>query len=169
MELTCVLARVHLGVRTTVVLAIRLGSGVVANRRGQVAGVGQAWSGDDPGALRIAGSARWSHAARFENGEWQLQLMGALAPTDTAAAPAFRPGQPVPIAFFAADGSNGEEGVRGSVSAWYSIYLEVPTPSRVYVQPVLVGLLTAGLGLFAIHRAQRREPPPRAGGSTAEG
>jgi len=116
-----------------------------------------------------AGSARWSHAARFENGEWQLQLMGALAPTDTAAAPAFRPGQPVPIAFFAADGSNGEEGVRGSVSAWYSIYLEVPTPSRVYVQPVLVGLLTAGLGLFAIHRAQRREPPPRAGGSTAEG
>jgi DMSO reductase family type II enzyme heme b subunit len=115
------------------------------------------------------GGARWSHTARFENGEWQLQLAGALTPADTAAAPAFRSGQPVPIAFFAADGSNGEEGVRGAVSAWYSIYLEVPTPSRVYVQPVLAGLLTAGLGLFAIYRAQRREPPPRADRSTAEG
>jgi DMSO reductase family type II enzyme heme b subunit len=116
-----------------------------------------------------AGAHRWSHTVRFENGEWQLQLVGALNPIDTAAAPAFRPSQPVPIAFFAADGSNGEAGARGSVSAWYSIYLEVPTPSRVYVQPVLAGLLTAGLGLFAIYRAQRREPPPRADGSTPEG
>lgn len=113
------------------------------------------------------GSARWSHTARFENGEWQLQLVGPLVPADTVTSPAFRPGQAVPIGLFAADGSNGEGEVRGSVSAWYSIYLEVPVPVRVYIQPVLAGLLTLGLGMFAIYRAQRREL--RAGGSNPEG
>jgi mono/diheme cytochrome c family protein len=114
-----------------------------------------------------ATSARWTHTARFEKGEWQLQLVGPLVPADTAASPAFHPGEAVPIAFFAADGSNGESEVRGAVSAWYSIYLEVPTPARVYIQPVLAGLLTAGLGMFAIYRAQRRES--RVSGSNPEG
>ncbi|HEV8612486.1 MAG TPA: hypothetical protein VGQ73_03180, partial [Gemmatimonadales bacterium] len=114
-----------------------------------------------------ATSARWTHTARFEKGEWQLQLVGPLVPADTAASPAFHPGEAVPIALFAADGSNGESEVRGAVSAWYSIYLEVPTPARVYIQPVLAGLLTAGLGMFAIYRAQRRES--RVSGSNPEG
>jgi len=112
------------------------------------------------------GSAGWSHAARFENGEWQLQLGRDLVPADTTV-PAFRPGQAIPIAFFAADGTNGEGEARGSVSTWYSIYLEVATPAKVYIQPVLAGLLTAGLGVFAIYRARRREP--RVGGSNPEG
>jgi hypothetical protein len=104
---------------------------------------------------------------RFENGEWQLQLSGPLEPADTGASPTFRPGQAIPIAFFAADGSNGEGEVRGAVSAWYSIYLEVPTPAKVYIQPVLAGLLTAGFGIFVVLRAQRREP--HAGSSNLEG
>jgi len=115
----------------------------------------------------LPGDADFSHAAHFEKGEWQLQLGRALVPRDTAAAPAFHPGQAVPIAFFAADGSNGELEVRGSVSAWYSVYLEVPTPITVYVQPVLAGLLTAGLGVFVVFRAQRRGP--RADGPNLEG
>ncbi|MGQ0702725.1 MAG: c-type cytochrome [Gemmatimonadales bacterium] len=114
-----------------------------------------------------AASSRWIHAARFENGEWQLQLVGPLVPTDSSAAPAFHPGQAIPIALFAADGSNGEGEVRGSVSAWYSIYLEVPVPVRVYVEPVVAGLLTVGLGILVIYRAQRREP--RVGSSNLEG
>ena len=47
--------------------------------------------------------------------------------------------------------------LRGAVSAWYAIYLDVPTPGRVYVQPIVAVLLTAELGLFVIIRAQRRE------------
>jgi mono/diheme cytochrome c family protein len=113
------------------------------------------------------GSAGWSHTARFENGQWQLQLVRPLESADSTAAPTFAPGQAIPIAFFAADGSNGEGEVRGSVSAWYSIYLAVPTPAKVYIQPVLAGLLTAGLGIFVVLRAQRRQP--RAGSSNLEG
>jgi DMSO reductase family type II enzyme heme b subunit len=112
------------------------------------------------------GTAGWSHTARFEHGEWQLQLVRPLKSADTTTAPTFVPGQAIPVAFFAADGGNGEGEIRGSVSAWYSIYLAVPTPAKVYIQPVLAGLLTAGLGIFVVLRAQRRGP--RGGRSNLE-
>ena len=112
-----------------------------------------------------SGAPQVSHATRFDRGEWQVQLVRALRPADTTATP-LAPGQAIPIAFFAADGSNGEDEVRGAVSAWYAVYLEVPTPTRVYVQPIVAGLLTAGLGIVLVIRAQRREP--RVGGSNSE-
>ncbi len=63
----------------------------------------------------------------------------------------------MPMAFRAADGTDAEDGIRGSVSAWYSIYLDVPTPTRVYIAPVITGLLTAVLGLAVVWQAQKRE------------
>jgi DMSO reductase family type II enzyme heme b subunit len=105
----------------------------------------------------VAGAGTTSHVALFENGEWQLQLTRSLGPADSTSAPVFAPGRSVPIGFYAADGSTGEGLVRGSVSAWYSIYLDVPIPMRVYVQPVVAVLLTAGLGVLVVARAQRRE------------
>lgn len=103
------------------------------------------------------GAAEVTHAARYAQGEWQLQMTRALAPADSTRAPAFVAGRAIPIAFFAADGSNGEDAVRGAVSAWYAIYLDVATPTRVYVAPGLTMLLTAGLGFMLIRQAQRRE------------
>jgi hypothetical protein len=43
------------------------------------------------------------------------------------------------------------------VSAWYSIYLDVPTPPSVYVAPLIAALLTAALGMLVVRRAQQRE------------
>lgn len=103
------------------------------------------------------GTSEVTHAARYAQGEWQLQMTRALVPADSTRAPAFVAGRAIPIAFFAADGSNGEDAVRGAVSAWYSIYLDVATPARVYVAPGLTMLLTAGLGLMLVRQAQRRE------------
>jgi hypothetical protein len=80
-----------------------------------------------------------------------------LVAADTASALGFRPGVAIPIAFFAWDGSNGESGAQMAVSSWYSIYLEEPTPTTVYVSPVLAMLVTAGLGVLVVWRAQRRE------------
>jgi mono/diheme cytochrome c family protein len=103
------------------------------------------------------GASQVTHAARFDQGEWRLQLTRALVPADSGSGPAFSAGTAIPIAFYVADGSNGEDPVRGAVSAWYAIYLDVPTPGRVYVQPLVAVLLTAGLGALVIIRAQRRE------------
>ncbi len=97
-----------------------------------------------------------THTAGFADGQWRVQFTRALVPADTTAAPAFPVGEAIPIAFLAADGSNGEDAARAAVSAWYAIYLDVPTPAGVYAIPVVAALLTAGLGGLAIARAQRR-------------
>jgi DMSO reductase family type II enzyme heme b subunit len=98
-----------------------------------------------------------THAAVYDQGEWRLQLTRALVPRDTSAIPAFRAGTAIPIAFFAADGSSGEDEFRSSIGAWYAIYLDVPTPPRVYAAPAATMLLTAGLGVLVVARARRRE------------
>ncbi|HUF27936.1 MAG TPA: c-type cytochrome [Gemmatimonadaceae bacterium] len=100
------------------------------------------------------------HQAVFENGAWHLLLSRTLVPTDTAAAPTLVVGRAIPIAFYAADGSSGEDEMRGAVSAWYAIYLDVPTPRGVYIAPLTTMLLTAGLGLVLVRQAQRRGRDP---------
>jgi mono/diheme cytochrome c family protein len=102
-------------------------------------------------------TAEVTHVARYEDGQWLLQLSRSLVPRDTTAAPAFPPGLPIPIAFLAADGSSGEDLVRGAISSWYALYLDVPASSRVVVQPLVAALFTAGLGVLVVVRAQRRE------------
>ncbi len=112
--------------------------------------------GTGPGEVRPAAGAV-QHAAAFADGQWQLQLTRGLVPADSGAGPAFREADAIPIAFRAADGSSGEDELRSAVSAWYALYLDVPTPPTVFVTPVVAVVLTAGLGMFVIVRAQRRE------------
>ena len=109
------------------------------------------------GKYTAAAASALKHSARFNAGEWQLQLTRSLASIDSTKAPVFREGQAIPVAFYAADGSNAEDDTRGSVSAWYAIYLDVPTPPRVYIAPIVTMLLTAGLGTMVVMQAQRRE------------
>ncbi len=104
-----------------------------------------------------SGNPQATHVARFERGQWQLQITVSVIPSDTSTAPTFVLGRAIPIAFFAADGSDGERGLRGSVSTWYAIYLDVPTPVSAYAVPVLVMLITAGLGVMVVWRAQQRD------------
>jgi DMSO reductase family type II enzyme heme b subunit len=97
------------------------------------------------------------HQATYQQGEWRVQFTRTLGSADSTAAPGFTPGMVVPIAFFAADGSNGETEARGSISAWYGVYFDVPTPPTVFIAPVVATVLTAGLGVLVVWRAQRRE------------
>ncbi|MDQ3698783.1 MAG: c-type cytochrome [Gemmatimonadota bacterium] len=98
-----------------------------------------------------------THEARYERGQWQLQLTRPFSAADTARSPSFVTGHALPIAFYVADGSNGEDAQRGSVSSWFAIYLDVPTPPRVYIAPIVTMLLTAVLGTVVVTQAQRRE------------
>jgi DMSO reductase family type II enzyme heme b subunit len=112
-----------------------------------------------------SGAMQLTHTASFTDGQWLLQLTRPLASSDTATAPSLPVGRPIPIAFFASDGSNGEDAMRSSVSTWYALYLDVPTPPRVFATPIVAMALTAGLGALAVRNAQRRRPPER---STSE-
>ncbi len=104
-----------------------------------------------------SGASELTHAAAFADGEWQLTFTRPLAPVDSTQALTLVTGRPIPIGFFAADGTSGEDHIRGAVSAWYSIYLDVPTPPSVYVAPLIAALLTAALGMLVVRRAQQRE------------
>jgi DMSO reductase family type II enzyme heme b subunit len=115
-----------------------------------------------PHAFTPGDASDVTHGAAFADGQWQLQLTRGLDASDSASAPSFAQGEAIPIAFQAADGSSGENAVRGSVSAWYAIYLDVPTPAGVFITPLVAALFTAGLGVLVVTRAQRRNR----GGST---
>jgi cytochrome c oxidase cbb3-type subunit 2 len=108
-------------------------------------------------AFKAGAAEGVTHRAAWADGEWRVQFVRKLASPDTKVAPSFPMGTAIPIAFYASDGSNGESDVRGAVSTWYAIYLDVPTPSSVFVTPVLAALMTAGFGIFVVWRAQRRE------------
>jgi DMSO reductase family type II enzyme heme b subunit len=107
-------------------------------------------------ARAIAGEGSLESQAVWDAGEWRLVLRRAFASPDTSAILQFEVGESIPIAFFAWDGSNGESGSRMSVSTWYSIFLERATPATVYISPVLAILLTVGLGMLVVWRAQSR-------------
>jgi mono/diheme cytochrome c family protein len=108
----------------------------------------------------LSGAATVTGAADWEDGQWRLVLHRALVPADPDERPEFRVGEPVPIAFYAWDGSNGEAGKRVAIGSWYYLALEEPVTARVYIIPLLAILVTALLGLAAVRAAQRAPVPP---------
>lgn len=95
-------------------------------------------------------------AAEFDSGRWRLMVRRPLI-AEGDQRPDLPTGTPIPVAFFAQDGSSGETGHRGSVSSWYFLYLDTPVPSTVYTLPVAATILTAALGLLVVARARRTE------------
>ncbi len=57
------------------------------------------------------------------------------------------------MAINAWDGSNGEHGRVMSLSSWYNVLLEAPTPVTVYIYTVLAILITGILGVWAVKKA----------------
>ena len=108
-------------------------------------------------------NGRVTQSARFTDGQWQVVFTRPLASPDTTTVPHFSTGHAIPVAFYAADGSSGEDEVRGAVSTWYAVYLDVPTPKRVFVAPIAMIALSAGLGMLLVTRAQKNG---RANGAT---
>lgn len=94
--------------------------------------------------------------ARFTEGEWRLLVRRPLAVPEAEGRLQLVPGRAIPMAVFAWDGSHGESGTRGAISTWYFLYLDRPSGRGVYVWPILATLLTAGLGVVVVARAQRR-------------
>lgn len=102
------------------------------------------------------GEGALAHEAAWEDGQWRVVFRRPLASAHDEGL-TFEVGRAVPIAFSAWDGDHGETDTRRAVSSWYFVYLEEPRPATVFVAPLLATLLTAGLGLLVVTRAQKRE------------
>ena len=94
--------------------------------------------------------------AVYDHGEWRVVFTRALATPDTADDVQLATGHAIPLAFFAWDGSSGEHGSRMAVSTWYFLALDRATSASVVVSPVIAMVVTLGLGMVVIVRAQRR-------------
>lgn len=107
------------------------------------------------GQIEPLGTGDLDGAATFTDGQWRLQFR---RPLDSGDAPglAFREGVAIPVGFFAWDGSSAETGARVAISSWYYLFLEQPASRAVIFTPLLAILLTAGLGLAIVRRAQKR-------------
>jgi DMSO reductase family type II enzyme heme b subunit len=108
------------------------------------------------GAMEALEANHLRGVASYDDGQWRLQLRRALDTGGTETL-AFREGTPIPVAFFAWDGSSAEDVRRGSVSGWYFIHLAEPPSPMAYAAPLIAALVTGALGLLVVARAQKRE------------
>lgn len=95
--------------------------------------------------------------AVYEAGQYRAVLRRPLATAD-ASDFAFRPGLFFPVAFWAWDGSEGEEGAKAAVSTWYYAHLAPPPSRQRFVVPPLAALVTGVLELGLARWARRRQP-----------
>ena len=123
-----------------------------SNARGTgVAGLARGVERFDP----VSGGGVGAQAV-YDHGQWRVVFTRALASPDTVTQLPFRTGRAIPVAFFAWDGSNGEHGTRMAISTWYFLALDEPVPARVFISPVLAMVLTLGLGMLVVWRAQQK-------------
>ncbi|MGQ0605013.1 MAG: ethylbenzene dehydrogenase-related protein, partial [Anaerolineales bacterium] len=99
-------------------------------------------------ASDVTGSAAWA------DGRYRAVFTRALETSDPNDV-LMTPGEFIPIAFQAWEGSSGEAGMRLSLSSWFNLVLEKPAPVSVYIYTALAVLLAAGVEWMLMRRARR--------------
>jgi len=97
----------------------------------------------------------------WDQGRWRVVMKRPLT-TDDRNDVQFRPGLFIPLAVNAWDGSNGEHGLIMSLSTWYYLLMEAPTPMTVYLYAGLAFLVTGGVGFRLVRMAERGGAGPNA-------
>jgi len=119
-------------------------------------GVGE---GTAAGIGKIAPQAGEAFQAKgeaiYDAGQYRVVVRRALKTPDQADF-AFPRAQFFPIAFWAWDGSEGEEGAKAAVSSWYYGRLEAPPSKRQFVIPPIAVLGTVILQVGLLRWAQGR-------------
>jgi DMSO reductase family type II enzyme heme b subunit len=99
---------------------------------------------------QVAAKAAW------DQGRWQLVMKRPLRTEDKNDVQ-FEAGRFIPLSLNAWDGSNGEHGLIMSLSSWYYVFLEAPTPISVYLYTILAILITGGLGFWLMRKAEAED------------
>ncbi len=116
-------------------------AGERGTEEGNARGWKQAIKPQPEDAQQVLGGAVW------DQGRWTVVMKRPLQ-TGGRGDVQFEPGVFIPMALNAWDGSNGEHGLIMSLSTWYFVFLEAPTPNKIYIYAVLAFLITGGLGLW---------------------
>jgi mono/diheme cytochrome c family protein len=101
-------------------------------------------------------AAQFTASGTWANGRYRLVLTRSLA-TDDSSDIQLTTGEFIPISFQAWDGSNGETGMRMSLSSWYSLLLEKPVPSSVYLYTAFAVVAVAATQWTLVRQAQRKQ------------
>ncbi len=99
--------------------------------------------------------------AVYDAGQYRAVIRRALRTPDKADF-VFPVGEFFPMALWAWDGSEGDEGAKAAISTWYYVRLEAPASKRQFVIPPIAALVTVGLELglsrWVKRRRGRQEP-----------
>lgn len=93
----------------------------------------------------------------WEDGRWRVVLKRALTTEDKRKDIQFEKGKLTPIAFHAWDGSNGEAGLKMSISSWYYLILEARTPIMVYVYSLIGVMIIALAELWLVKKSRSKD------------
>jgi hypothetical protein len=93
--------------------------------------------------------------AVYDAGQYRVVIRRPLRTADPQDF-VFRPGEFFPVAFWAWDGSEGEEGPKAAISTWYYARLEPPRSKRQFVVPPILALVWGAAELGLARWAQRR-------------
>jgi mono/diheme cytochrome c family protein len=106
------------------------------------------------GGLAQQESSQVTASASWADGRYRLLLTRPLS-TGDANDVELVPGQFIPVAFQAWDGSNDEAGLRMSLSSWYSLVLEKPTPVSAFAYTGLMTGLVAAAEWLLVRRSRK--------------
>ncbi len=95
--------------------------------------------------------------AVYDAGQYRVVIRRPLETADPQDF-VFRAGEFFPVAFWAWDGSEGDEGPKAAISTWYYARLEPPASKRQFVLPPLVALVVGGAEIGLARWARRRRP-----------
>jgi len=92
----------------------------------------------------------------YKEGEYQVVVKRSILTADKENDVQFEAGRFVPIAFYAWDGHNEEAKSKRSISHWYFLLLEPPTPNDVYIYPPLVAFCVLAFGLLLQRKLRKK-------------
>jgi DMSO reductase family type II enzyme heme b subunit len=120
------------------------------------AGVGEATAtGAGKMAPQAGQAVQVKGRAVYDAGQYRAVIRRPLRTADPQDF-VFRPGEFFPVAFWAWDGSEGEEGPKAAISTWYYARLEPPRSKRQFVVPPILALVAGAAELGLARWAQRR-------------
>jgi DMSO reductase family type II enzyme heme b subunit len=131
-----------------------------AGKRGVEEGNARGWK--QPIKPQVADGQQIAGKATWDQGRWTVVMKRPLKTEDKNDVQ-FEKGVFTPMSVNAWDGSNGEHGLIMSLSTWQYVILEAPTPVNVYIYAALAFLITGGLGLWLMRKAENEVEPMEAG------